>query len=90
MKPAIVLSARTATIVLLTLPLSGCASQLQDFLTLLNPFGGRSETTVVVCPEYPVTPPEVVDVLEREARASEPFEQWVIDQSQLRDNLRSC
>lgn len=92
MKQEIVLSARIATIVLLTLPLTGCAGLSFTDITMVlgNLFGGGGQTTVVVCPRYPNPPPAVVDTLEREARADPAFEAWVIDQSQLRDNLESC
>lgn len=91
MQRKIVLLAQTTTIVLLTMPLAGCdPTDILEVFTLLNPFGGQAGTTVLVCPNYPATPPEVVDTLQREAEANPLFRAWVIDQSQLKDNLSNC
>lgn len=45
---------------------------------------------VGVCPEYPDTPDSVLDTLAAQAKTDAPTGQYLIDQSQLADQLDAC
>jgi D-serine deaminase-like pyridoxal phosphate-dependent protein len=43
-----------------------------------------------VCPEYPNPPPGALDALEEQAKRDPETGEWIIDQSQLADQLDAC
>lgn len=49
-----------------------------------------NRTLLGVCPEYPYPPESTLQTLEEAARRDKPTEEWVIDQSQLADQLDAC
>lgn len=64
------------SLALLTTLLAGCATSRQ--------------LVVGTCPNYPDPPESTLQTLEDAARKDKPTEQWVIDQSKLKDQLEVC